>query len=219
MMQAESDAHKEHIGQLEEENRRWQEHNNQLLTKYDHVDPTEFQSLKDEVESLRAETSTWEAQQATHAEQLTGQQEKVATLEKMSLRQKDPITKNNQTYRLQMGALATENTQLKSDLKTAWKEFATITEEQWSMMPSKLLPLLHLPMSHSPKRLHLCRSESRDQLLAEKETWKKPPEAPKTKVSQEQWEAEKVELVKSRDEAVTQAKAIREEMEKLREAH
>ncbi|KAH9961829.1 hypothetical protein BC827DRAFT_1202193 [Russula dissimulans] len=55
---------------------RMLECNNQLLTKYDYVDPTEFQSLKDEVESLRAETSTWEAQQATHTEQLTGQQEK-----------------------------------------------------------------------------------------------------------------------------------------------
>jgi len=32
-MQAELDACKEHIGRLEEENRRWQERNNQLLTK------------------------------------------------------------------------------------------------------------------------------------------------------------------------------------------
>ncbi|KAH9955059.1 TPR/MLP1/MLP2-like protein-domain-containing protein [Russula dissimulans] len=71
-MQAELDAPKEHIGRLEEENRRWQERNNQSLIKYDRVDPTEFQSLKDEVESLRAEKLTREAQQATHAEQLTG---------------------------------------------------------------------------------------------------------------------------------------------------
>jgi len=59
-------------------------------------------------------------------------------------------------------------------------------------------------------------TQERDQLLAENETWKKPPVAPETKVSQEQWEAEKVELVKSRDEAVTQAKAEREETEKIR---
>jgi hypothetical protein len=42
------------------------------VLQYDRVDPTEFQSLKDEVESLRAEKLTREAQQATHAEQLTG---------------------------------------------------------------------------------------------------------------------------------------------------
>ncbi|KAH9952842.1 hypothetical protein BC827DRAFT_1159530 [Russula dissimulans] len=67
---------------------------------------------------------------------------------------------------------------------------------------------------------HAALTQERDQLLAEKETWKKPPVAPETKDSQEQWEVEKAELVKSHDEAVTQAKtlwAIREETEKLRE--
>ena len=49
------------------------------ILQYDRVDPTEFQSLKDEVEGLRAEKSAWEAQQATHAEQSTGQQDKVMT--------------------------------------------------------------------------------------------------------------------------------------------
>ncbi|KAF8495463.1 hypothetical protein F5888DRAFT_1121466 [Russula emetica] len=50
-----------------EENRRWQERNSQpeLLTnliylKYDRIDPTEFQSLKDEIESLKGEKSAWE---------------------------------------------------------------------------------------------------------------------------------------------------------------
>jgi hypothetical protein len=46
-------------------------------SQYDRVDPTEFQSLKDEIENLRAEKSTWEAQQATHAQQSTEHQEKV----------------------------------------------------------------------------------------------------------------------------------------------
>ena len=45
--------------------------------QYDRVDPTEFQSLKDEVESLKAEKSAWEAQQATLTQQSTGHQEKV----------------------------------------------------------------------------------------------------------------------------------------------
>jgi hypothetical protein len=46
-------------------------------TQYDRVDPTEFQSLKDEVEGLRTEKSAWEAQQTTHAAQSTELQEKV----------------------------------------------------------------------------------------------------------------------------------------------
>lgn len=49
-------------------------------------------------------------------------------------------------------------------------------------------------------------TQERDQLLAEKEAWNKPPEAPEAKAAQDSWEGEKAELVKSRDEAVAQAK-------------
>ena len=50
-------------------------------------------------------------------------------------------------------------------------------------------------------------TQERDQLLAEKSAWTKPPEVPaEAKAVQENWEAEKAELVKNRDEAVTQAK-------------
>jgi hypothetical protein len=50
-------------------------------------------------------------------------------------------------------------------------------------------------------------TEERDQLLAEKKAWKQPPEvSSEAKAVQENWEAEKVELVKNRDEAMTQAK-------------
>jgi hypothetical protein len=45
--------------------------------QYDRVDPTEFQSLKDEVESLKAEKSAWEAEQTTLAQQSTEYQDKV----------------------------------------------------------------------------------------------------------------------------------------------
>lgn len=46
-------------------------------SQYDCVDPTEFQSLKDEIEKLKTEKSAWEAEQATHASNSTEQQEKV----------------------------------------------------------------------------------------------------------------------------------------------
>jgi nucleoprotein TPR len=83
-MRAELDARNEHVARLEEENRRWQERSSQLLTKvrfllvvlclrvlthvlqYDRVDPTEFQSLEDEIESLKGEKSAWETERATH---------------------------------------------------------------------------------------------------------------------------------------------------------
>lgn len=53
--------------------------------QYDRVDPTEFQSLKDEIESLKGEKSAWEAERATHTSHSTEQQEKVIIAIKFSL--------------------------------------------------------------------------------------------------------------------------------------
>ena len=78
-------------------------------------------------------------------------------------------------------------------------------------------------------------TEERDQLLEEKKAWIKPTDVPpEAKAVQENWEAEKAELVKNRDEAMAQAKVAsaatdlrypliflqvaREEAEKLKEA-
>jgi hypothetical protein len=54
--------------------------------QYDCVDPTEFQSLEDETESLKGEKSAWEPERATHTSPSTEQQEKViiATVIKFS---------------------------------------------------------------------------------------------------------------------------------------
>ncbi|KAN0107505.1 hypothetical protein V8E52_006965 [Russula decolorans] len=49
-----------------EESCRWKECNSQLLMKYDHIDPTEFQSLKDDIESLQVEKLDWETERVTH---------------------------------------------------------------------------------------------------------------------------------------------------------
>jgi hypothetical protein len=47
------------------------------VLQYDRVDPTEFQSLKDEVEGLKGEKLAWETERATHTSHSTEQQEKV----------------------------------------------------------------------------------------------------------------------------------------------
>ena len=48
--------------------------------QYDRVDPTEFQSLKDELETLKTEKSATESQRTAQAEELTQLQEKVCDL-------------------------------------------------------------------------------------------------------------------------------------------
>ena len=47
--------------------------------QYDRVDPSELQSLKDEIESLKGEKSAWETERATHTSHSTELQEKVIT--------------------------------------------------------------------------------------------------------------------------------------------
>jgi hypothetical protein len=57
-------------------------------------------------------------------------------LEKTNKSNREAITKNNQIFRQRMGTLNAENTQLKSNLETAQKETATITEERDSLKAS-----------------------------------------------------------------------------------
>lgn len=57
-------------------------------------------------------------------------------------------------------------------------------------------------MTFSPFQATL--TEERDRLAKEKETWKKTSDVPSG--VPESWEAEKAEIVKNRDEAMTQAK-------------
>jgi len=51
-----------------------------IALQYDRVDPTEFQSLKDELEVMRTEKSALESQQTTQAGELTQLQEKVGDI-------------------------------------------------------------------------------------------------------------------------------------------
>ncbi|KAI0647815.1 hypothetical protein C8Q79DRAFT_924901 [Trametes meyenii] len=59
--QAEAEAKEQQIKLLENESRRWQERNTQLLTKYDRIDPVEMQSLKDEIAQLQDRNTELEA--------------------------------------------------------------------------------------------------------------------------------------------------------------
>ncbi|KAH8990434.1 hypothetical protein EDB86DRAFT_3080419 [Lactarius hatsudake] len=254
-VQAELDARNEHVTRLEEENRRWQERNSQLLSKYDRVDPTEFQSLKDELENLRTEKSGLESQQTTQTEELAQLQEKIAALEKTNKAHKEAIIKNNQIFRQRMGALGAENTQLKSTLEVAQKESAAIAEERDALKAAATTepaPTSSEPLTEELERLRQekllwsrpCKrrrrrspykslrlrqtrpssslstlTQERDQLLAEKEAWNKTSsEATEAKAVKDDWESEKADLVKGRDEALSQAKVAREEAEKLKEA-
>ncbi|KAI0260660.1 hypothetical protein BC834DRAFT_925773 [Gloeopeniophorella convolvens] len=251
-VQAELDARAAHVARLEEENRRWQERNSQLLSKYDRVDPTEFQTLKEEVERLREEKAALETQQSAHAEEAAQHQEKIAALEKSHKAQRDMISKNNGIFRNKMNSLSGENTQLKASLEAAQKEAAAAAAErdaalvagaeaappqssdgeverlrqekealERALQEERAKASVQVPApdtSELESRLAALTQE-RDQLLAEKESWQQSSGgAPEAAVPAAGWEEEKAGLVKSRDEAVEQARAAHEEAEKLKEA-
>ncbi|KAI9435095.1 hypothetical protein H4582DRAFT_2080017 [Lactarius indigo] len=259
-VQAELDARNEHVTRLgrgEPQVAGAQQPTTLQGVFYDRVDPTEFQSLKDELENLKTEKSGWESQQTTQAEELTQLQEKIATLERTNKAHKEAITKNNQIFRHRMGVLGAENTQLKSTLQEAQNESAAIAEERDALKAAATTgppPATSEPLAEELERLRqekaaleqalqeekakepvqvpapppdtselesrlVTLTQERDQLLAEKEAWSKPSsEATEAKAAKDEWESEKADLVKGRDEALSQAKVAREEAEKLKEA-
>ncbi|KAG9315951.1 hypothetical protein JVU11DRAFT_3605 [Chiua virens] len=65
---AELQARDAQIALLESESKRWQERNAQLLSKYDRVDPAELQTLKEEVENVKAQKAELEKRLADQGE-------------------------------------------------------------------------------------------------------------------------------------------------------
>ena len=86
----------------------------------------------------------------------------------MNLGQKDLITKNNQTYRQRMGALAAENTRLKSDLETARKESAAITEERDALKTSAPVASTSEPLAKEVEQLRQEKTALEQALQEEK---------------------------------------------------
>ncbi|KAF8265884.1 hypothetical protein EI94DRAFT_1734451 [Lactarius quietus] len=208
-MQAELDARGEHVTRLEEENRRWQERNNQLLTKYDRVDPTEFQSLKDELENLRTEKSAIESQRTAQAEELAQVQDKVAALEKTNKAHREAITKNNQIFRQRMGALGAENTTLKTTLEEAQKASAAIAEERDALKASATTA--EPPASSEPllaEELERLRQEKTalEQALQEEKT-KPPVQVPAPTPDTSDLESRLAALTQERDQLLVEKDA------------
>jgi hypothetical protein len=123
-------------------------------------------------------------------------------MEKANKQQKDMITKNNQIFRQRMSTLGNENAQLKSDLQAA-QESAATSEERDALKTAA--PAVAESTSAPPtEELERLRKEKRSLEQALREIKSEVP--PEAKAVPENWEAEKAELVKIRDEAMTQAK-------------
>ncbi|KAF8967178.1 hypothetical protein BDZ97DRAFT_1917117 [Flammula alnicola] len=227
--QAELEATKVQIQRLEQESRRWQERNTQLLSKYDRIDPSEVQALKDEIAQLKTESSAAQEKLKEKETEVVAQTTKAEALEQNLRLHKEAVSKNNQSFRAKLGevnsqksALTEEKRQLQAKIATLERENAALQAAQASKPePNASLSATQLDEIQKQNALIATLQAERDKLQAEKETWSKAPAAAASEPTTAPggWEGEKAQLVKSRDEALEKLKAATAEIHKAADVY
>lgn len=64
-LQAEVESKEHNLKLLEEDNDRWKNRNQQILSKYERIDPEELQVLKDEIETIKEFLAAMEKERDT----------------------------------------------------------------------------------------------------------------------------------------------------------
>ncbi|KII91087.1 hypothetical protein PLICRDRAFT_28915 [Plicaturopsis crispa FD-325 SS-3] len=218
--QAELASRDAQLKRLEEENRRWQERNTQLLSKYDRIDPAEVQALKNEIEQLKAEKT--EAQ-AANEQTIVSQKQRIDGLEKNMKAHREQLAKTNANFR----QLKSEHMKSDSANKDVQQQLETLQREKASLEKALAEEKLAKPQGSvenaaEQELIIAALRDERDRLLAEKASWTAASStatetAPATDEDKVQWEIQKAELIKARDEAVAQVKAAVEEVRKSNE--
>ncbi|KAH9936573.1 uncharacterized protein B0H18DRAFT_974482 [Fomitopsis serialis] len=128
--QAELEAKDQQISRLEDESRRWKERNSQLLSKYDRIDPAEVQSLKDEIDRIKAAKEDMENSAKERDERSVQLQEKLTAAEASIRHLKDIGQKNNQKYRATFERFDTTKAQLNAQITELQTGLETVTAER-----------------------------------------------------------------------------------------
>ncbi|KAI0667763.1 hypothetical protein C8Q78DRAFT_1052496 [Trametes maxima] len=252
--QAEVEAKEQQIKLLENESRRWQERNAQLLTKYDRIDPVEMQSLKDEITQLQARNAELEAVVESQKAEIELQLKRVHTLEEAHTKLKSINKENNQKAKARFereGAELKRLNQLTSELETRVESLTKELDEAKSnaqaavnsgvSIDPELMKELEALRTEKASLEHLLAEErvahlaassqvneqsatleqlraERDRLLAERVVAPATVEVPADiAAAQSQWEAEKAELVKARNEESARAQSLEEQISKTNE--
>ncbi|KAJ3826801.1 hypothetical protein EV361DRAFT_893712 [Lentinula raphanica] len=217
LAQAELQARDTQIERLEEENRRWQSRNQQLLSKYDRVDPSEIQAVKDENERLKAENTSLDSTSKERDQELAKTKSRVEALEKALASYKDTYTKNMNSFKSKLGELNTVRSKLTAEKKELEDKVGSLEEQTRNLQTSleslkaeKTAPETAVNSS-SPDQTELVslRAE-RDQLLAEKASLMASTTGSEVSTT---WETEKAALIAAKEEVETQLKAAIEKAE------
>ncbi|KAF8827808.1 hypothetical protein HHX47_DHR4000286 [Lentinula edodes] len=215
---AELQARDTQIKRLEEENRRWQGRNQQLLTKYDRIDPSEMQALKDEIERLKAEKSSSENVIKEREDELNQTKSRVEALEKALATYKETYAKNMNSFKSKLGELNAVRSKLTTEKKEL-EEKVSALEGQTRNLEATLDSLKTekessgsasaLPDGAADPDVVALRAE-RDLLLAEKASWAASQTNSETLSS---WDTEKAALIAAREQAETALKTATEKAE------
>ncbi|KAK7048611.1 protein MLP1 [Favolaschia claudopus] len=216
--QAELEARKSQMTRLEEENRKWQERNTQLLSKYDRIDPAEVQSLKDEIERLKTQMSEAVSAKEEQERALQTQRKHTELVENNLRSYRESNTRNNESFKARLGQMNTEKSTLVAEkqvllgkIAALEAEIKTVRDSQASSDAEKAVNAQNssAEVSAQTAAIEALRAE-RDALLTEKANWVNastaapvPAEAEEMK---RQWDAEKADLLKARDAAQASVK-------------
>ncbi|KAJ3410259.1 hypothetical protein HDV05_003985 [Chytridiales sp. JEL 0842] len=131
MLKAELEAVRNEMKALEEDNNRWKARTQQILAKYERIDPVEFQKLKDDLGAATAAKMTLEAElnlsRAKMSETSSSLNGKIAALSS----QVDKLTSN-------LLASQAEINKLKSESESAAKSSAATMKQEIEKLTSQL---------------------------------------------------------------------------------
>ncbi|KAG2010159.1 hypothetical protein CC2G_013002 [Coprinopsis cinerea AmutBmut pab1-1] len=189
--QAELEAAKGQVQRLEQESRGWQERNSRLLSKYQRVDASEVQALKEEVEKLKAEIE----------EHAVAKKKAEDAVKKSS----DNVERLNNAIEMQRKRLIEERNESRATIAKLEAKIATLSSQD--------------EIKNLQQSVATLQTEKAT-LLAEKEALEKAASAAVPAAASSapapNWEAEKAEIIKARDEAVQQIKELVEEKRGLK---
>ncbi|KAF7298841.1 hypothetical protein MIND_00831800 [Mycena indigotica] len=130
---AELEARDAQIKRMEDENRRWQERNSQLLVKYDRVDPAEMQALKDEAERLKAQLADAEKAkveiESSQAQNLEASTKRIGDLESSLRTHKEHQLRINANFKERMGQANQARSTLQTEKSDLMAQVTSLTAE------------------------------------------------------------------------------------------
>ncbi|GJJ13307.1 hypothetical protein Clacol_007559 [Clathrus columnatus] len=212
-LKAELSSKNAQVQRLEAENQQWKERNNQILSKYDRVDPAELQQLKDKVSTLEAEKASWDETKTTMEAELAQTERFKANLQSYKTQYADLVTR--------MRTLMTEHKEVAANRDTLKSQLEAQTQAFESERSTLKVQLDALVAEKSVLEKSLAEEKTRPQ-VATGETILPPTDQNQEAVvkaavdsARIAWEEERTQITKAKDEAAEREKAASTQLQSL----